>query len=116
MKHVIGFVAPVPEDRREDYFKHARVAAEVFRENGALQYAESWATGLPEGEATSFPLAVRRQAGEGIVFTYAVWPSKEAADKAMEKIMGDPRMQFGDDLPFDGKRAFWGGFEMVVEG
>ena len=34
----------------------------------------------------------------------------------MKKVMTDPRMQgYGPkNMPFDGKRMFWGGFKMMV--
>ena len=36
---------------------------------------------------------------------------KATADASNEKMMTDPRMQeFGDDMPFDGKRMVYGGF------
>lgn len=116
MKQMTVFVAPVPEEKREAYFRHARIAAELFKEFGALQYGESLESDVPEGETTSFPIAVDRQPGEGIVVAFAIWPSKEVADEALPKIMNDPRMDFGEEgVPFDGERAFWGLFEMVVE-
>ena len=63
MKHVTGFLAPIPDENREAYIKHARIAAKVFKENGALQYAENWEVEVPDGKVTSFPLAVQRKKG-----------------------------------------------------
>ena len=36
-------------------------------------------------------------------------------DAGMEKIMQDPRMPAASDMPFDGKRMIFGGFEQVLE-
>jgi uncharacterized protein YbaA (DUF1428 family) len=30
--------------------------------------------------------------------------------------MADERMKPGDDMPFDGKRMFWGGFRPILGG
>jgi len=48
------------------------------------------------------------------VFAFIEWPSKQANDEAWEKIMKDQRMQPGE-APFDGKRMFWGGFEVILD-
>jgi uncharacterized protein YbaA (DUF1428 family) len=36
-------------------------------------------------------------------------------DEAWDKIMKDERMQPSPDVPFDGKRMFWGGFEIILD-
>ena len=47
---------------------------------------------------------------ENVVFAYILWPDKTTRDKAWDQLMADPDMQPGADMPFDGKRMFWGGF------
>ena len=59
--------------------------------------------------------AVKAEDGESIVFALIEWPDKQARDQAWEKIMKDERMQPQGEMPFDGKRMFWGGFEKVVD-
>ena len=45
------------------------------------------------------------------------WPSKAARDAGMDKLTGDPRMQFQDRPPvFDGKRLIAGGFKPIQAG
>ena len=51
------------------YLKHATDAAVVFKEFGALQVVESWGDDVPEGQLTSFPMAVKREAGEAVMST-----------------------------------------------
>jgi len=63
---------------------------------------------------TDFRRAVKAEPNETVVFAFLEWPSKQANDAAWEKIMKDERMQPGD-APFDGKRLFWGGFEVIVD-
>jgi uncharacterized protein YbaA (DUF1428 family) len=114
MNYVDGFVAAVPLAKKEAFLKHATDAAVVFKEFGALQVVESWGDDVPEGQLTSFPMAVKREAGETVVFSWIQWPSKAVRDSAWEKIMADPRMQ-NTEMPFDGKRMIYGGFQIIME-
>ncbi|MDN3519400.1 DUF1428 domain-containing protein [Aquisalimonas lutea] len=116
MSYVDGFVAAVPNDNRERFIKHAREAAEVFKDYGALQVVECWGDDVPEGEVTSFSMAVQRKPEETAVFSWVLWPSREVRNQAMPKIMADPRVQPDvNPMPFDGKRLIYGGFEVVVD-
>lgn len=116
MNYVDGFVAAVPTANREDFRRHALDAAKVFREHGALQVIESWGDDVPQGELTSFPMAVKCRDDETVVFSWIVWPSREARDAGMKKAMDDPRLQPDrNPMPFDGKRVIYGGFEVLVD-
>lgn len=116
MTYVDGFVAAVPSGNREAYRAHAEMAAAVFKEYGALRCIECWGDDVPEGEVTSFSMAVRRKDDETAIFSWIEWPSRAARDAAWEKIMADPRMQPGaNPMPYDGKRLIYGGFETIVE-
>ena len=116
MPYVDGFVTPVPTANREAYIEHARTAAPIFKEFGALSVVECWSDDVPEGKLTSFTLAVKREPDESMVFSWVSWPSKAVRDAGWEKIMADPRMQPGAlSMPFDGKRLIYGGFEMILE-
>jgi uncharacterized protein YbaA (DUF1428 family) len=116
MKYVDGFVVAVREESREIYRKHATTAAGVFKEYGALNVVECWGDDVPEGKLTSFPMAVKREPGEVVVFSWVVWPSRAARDEGMKKVMADPRLQPDVmPMPFDGKRLIYGGFEVIVD-
>ena len=116
MNYVDGFVAAVPTANREAYIKHATGAAAIFKASGALKVVETWGDDVPEGKLTSFSLAVKREADETVVFSWIVWPSREARDDGWKKVMADPSMQPGvNPMPFDGKRLIYGGFQMVME-
>ncbi len=68
------------------------------------------------GEVTSFPMAVKRQPDETVVFGWILWPSREVRDQAMPKLMEDPRLQPDvNPMPFDGKRLIYGGFEVIFD-
>jgi uncharacterized protein YbaA (DUF1428 family) len=116
MSYIDGFVAAVPSGNREVYRDHAAKAAKLFREYGATQCTECWGDDVPEGKVTSFPLAVKRKEDETVVFSWVVWPSREARDEAWKKMMDDPRMsQKTNPMPFDGQRLIYGGFTPIVE-
>ena len=116
MNYLDGFVAAVPLANKEAFLQHATNAAAVFKEYGALSVVESWGDDVPEGQLTSFPMAVKREAGETVVFSWIQWPSKAVRDSAWEKIMADPRMDATiNPMPFDGKRMVFGGFQIIME-
>jgi len=116
MPYIDGFVAAVPTANRAAYKKHAEDAAVVFKEHGALKLVECWGDDVPPGEVTSFPMAVKCRDDETVVFSWILWPSREARNAGMEKAMTDPRLQPDvNPMPFDGKRMIFGGFEMIVD-
>ncbi len=116
MTYVDGFVIAVPTANRDAYIEMAEKAAIVFKEQGALKIVECWGDDVPDGEVTSFPMAVKRKADETVVFAWITWPSREVRDTGMAKAMADPRLQPGTTpMPFDGKRMIYGGFEVIVD-
>ena len=116
MSYIDGFVAAVPTANRDAYKKHAERAAVIFKEYGALKVVECWGDDIPDGKLTSFPIVVRKQDNESVVFSWIVWPSRQVRDDGMKKVMADPRSQpTANPMPFDGKRLIYGGFQILVE-
>lgn len=116
MSYVDGFVAAVPNANKEQYVSHAKAAALVFKECGALKVTECWGESVPDGKLTSFPMAVQCKNDETVVFSWIVWPSKEVRDAGWQKAMQDPRIDpENNPMPFDGKRMIYGGFEVILE-
>ncbi|MCE5234121.1 MAG: DUF1428 domain-containing protein [Mizugakiibacter sp.] len=118
MNYVDGFVAPVPKKNLAAYRRMARRAGKIWREHGALQYTECVADDVKPGKLTSFPQAVKLKPGEVVVFSWIVYKSRAARDRANRMVMADPRLADLMDpkkLPFDGKRMFWGGFKPFLE-
>jgi len=111
--YIDGFVAAVPTARRDDYRRHAIDAARVFKKHGALSVVECWGDDVPEGKRTSFTLAVQRQPDETVVFSWVTWPSKAVRDSAWKAMMDDPEMP--REMPFDGQRLIYGGFQLLTE-
>ncbi len=110
MSYLDGFAVPVRTANKEAYRQMAAKAAAIFKEHGALRLAEFWGDDVPKGKLTDFWMAVKAEADETIVFSWIEWPSKVVRDAGMKKVMEDPRMQPGADMPFDGKRLIYGGF------
>ena len=115
MSYIDGFVIPVPSAKKEAYREMAVKAAAIFKEFGATRVVECWGDDLPDAKVTGFKLAVKAEAGENVVFAWIVWPSKAVRDEGNAKVMKDPRMQPGASMPFDGKRMFFGGFELMLD-
>lgn len=116
MSYVDGFVVAVPTANREIYREHAEEAARLFRKHGALQLVECWGDDVPDGEVTSFPMAVKCRDDETVCFSWILWPSRAVRDEAMPRVMQEFESQAGAmEMPFDGKRMIYGGFEMIVD-
>jgi len=116
MNYVDGYVIPVSNDQKEAYRKIAETAAPVFKDHGALSVTECWGDDVPDGKLTSFPMAVKLEPNETVVFSWVIWPSKQVRDEGLKKVMEDPRMKcFETAMPFDGKRMIFGGFEVLVD-
>ena len=117
-RYVDGFVLPVPKRKLAAYRAMARKAGKVWMEYGALEYVECVADDVKPGKHTSFPQSVKLKAGEVVIFSYVVYKSRKQRDSIMAKVMKDKRladMMDPDNMPFDGKRMFWGGFKAIVE-
>jgi uncharacterized protein YbaA (DUF1428 family) len=115
MPYVDGFVLAVPKANLEAYKEMATLASQVWMEHGALSYVESIADDVPYGELTSFPRAVQAKDDEVVVFSWATYPDRASRDEIMAKVMADPRLgKPGDDMPFDGKRMIFGGFQSFI--
>jgi len=117
MAYVDGFVVPVPKKNVAAYRRLARKAGKVWRDHGALEYVECVADDVKPGKRTSFPRSVKLKKNETVVFSYVVYKSRKHRDRVLAKVMKDPRlakMMNPKDMPFDGKRMFWGGFKTIV--
>jgi uncharacterized protein YbaA (DUF1428 family) len=113
MPYVDGFVIPVSKNKVEAYKAQARKAGEIWKEYGALSFVECIGDDVPYGELTSFPRAVQAKDDEVIVFSWIVYQSRAQRDSIVEKVMADPRLK--GDMPFDGKRLIYGGFEVWLQ-
>nr|WP_281288895.1 DUF1428 domain-containing protein [Sphingomonas xanthus] len=109
-----GYVVPVPTVKKDAYCEMAREMAGKFKELGAVRVVEAWSDDVPDGKVTDFKRAVKAEDGESVVYSYVEWPDKETRDAAWAKMMADTSME-GKEMPFDGKRMFWGGFRPILD-
>jgi uncharacterized protein YbaA (DUF1428 family) len=115
MSYIDGFILPLPNGKEDEYRKQAETFARKAAEQGAIGTVEALGDGLEHGHTTDFFRAVQAKEDENVVFSFIIWPNKDVRDKAWEKIMADPEMQPGAmEMPFDGKRMFWGGFKPLL--
>jgi len=101
--------------------QHAQHVSGFFKECGVLQQVECWGDDVPQGKLTSQPMAVQCKPDETVVLSWLVWPSREVRDEAMvDANHGDAKNDDGPahaehDMPFDGHRMIFGGFEVILE-
>jgi uncharacterized protein YbaA (DUF1428 family) len=112
MSYVEGFVAAVPRANKDAYRNHAAGAVAMFKEFGATRQVETWGDDVPDGKVTDFKGAVKAKPDEIVVFSWLEYPDKATRDAANKKMMEDPKMKdMGKNMPFDGMRMIWGGFQ-----
>jgi uncharacterized protein YbaA (DUF1428 family) len=118
MPYVDGFVLAVPKSNIEAYRKMSERCGEIWREHGALEFRECVGDDVKPGKLTSFPQAVDLREGETVFFSWIIYESRAKRDEVNDKVMKDPRMtdmMNPENMPFDGKRMIFGGFDMVVD-
>jgi uncharacterized protein YbaA (DUF1428 family) len=115
MAYIEGFVAAVPRANKDAYRKHAEKAVPLFKKLGAVRMVENWGDEVPDGKITDFKGAVKAQPDEDIVFSWIEYPDKATRDKANQNMMSDPAMQDLSEMPFDGKRMIFAGFDPIID-
>lgn len=115
MTYVDGFLLAVPKTKLDAYKAMARVAGDVWKDYGAIDYVECVGDDVPYGELTSFPRAVQARDDEVVIFSWITYESRERRDEIVAKVMADARLQNDDwkDV-FDGKRMIYGGFKAFL--
>ena len=115
MGYIQGFVMAIPSANRDAFATHAGRASPLLREFGAARVVETWGDDVPEGKINDLHGAVAATADETVSFGWMEFPDKAARDATFEQMMSDPRMHAIGDMPFDGHRMIFGGFEPLVD-
>jgi len=118
MAYTDGFIVPVPKKKLPAYRRMAQKAGKIWKEHGAIAFRECVADDVKVGKRTSFPRSVKLKRGETVLFSYIVFKSRADRDRVNAKVIADPRftkMIETEDMPFDGKRMIYGGFEVIVD-
>lgn len=115
--YIDGFAFPIPRDRLNEYKRVVEVAAEVWKEHGALSYQEFVGDDMNLEGTSSFVKLLAAGENETILFGWVVFESREARDLTNEKVAADPRMteiMTSVDSGFDPGRMAYGGFRSFV--
>ena len=115
MTFIQGFVAAVPTANRDAYRDHAAQALPLFKEFGARRMVEAWGDDVPDGTVTDFRGAVHARKDETVVFSWIEYADQAAYDAALAAMMDDPRMEDMAEMPFDGSRMIFAGFDPLVD-
>jgi uncharacterized protein YbaA (DUF1428 family) len=115
-RYVDGFVIPMKRSKVPAYLRQARLGARVWKDHGALAYSECVADDLDGPMGKTFRKMARLKAGETVVFSFIAYRSRAHRDRVNAKVMKDPRMDAAmiAAMPFDPRRAAWGGFAEIV--
>jgi uncharacterized protein YbaA (DUF1428 family) len=114
--YVQGYVAPVAKEQRQPFSNMCATMREIAIDSGALHAVDSLSYDIEDGKVTDFKRAVDAEADEGVAFGFVEWASKEAHETGSAKMREDKRMtSLGGDLPVDGKRMIFGGFEVMLD-
>jgi uncharacterized protein YbaA (DUF1428 family) len=82
MSYVSGFLLAVPNDKKDAYRKVAEYTWAIFKDYGCLATHENWGVDVQDGKVTSFPMAVKKEEGETVVFLGWNGPTRKPATRA----------------------------------
>jgi uncharacterized protein YbaA (DUF1428 family) len=114
MTYVEGFLTPVPTANKDAYKKHAEGAIDLFLGLGATRFVEAWGDDVPDGKTNDLKKAVDLKDDETVLFSWLEYPNKATRDEANRRMMENPDLM-NMDMPFDGSRMIFAGFEPFVE-
>jgi uncharacterized protein YbaA (DUF1428 family) len=117
MPYINAIVIPVPKANLDTYKRMSEEWGKAHLRHGALYYSDAIGDDVQPGKVTSFPQAVQLRDDEVIALSWVVYKNKEDRERIEKAVMEDPALKEAMDpsnMPFDGKRMFWGGFETIV--
>ena len=114
MSYIDGFLIPVPATNKDAYITTSKKMTAFFERHGAVRIVECWGNDVFDGKIVDFKRAVAAREGESIVFSWIEWPSKDVRDRANRAMREDVELM-DVDMPFDGKRMVFGGFDVLLD-
>lgn len=115
MTYYTGSIAAVPVTKKQKYIEHVNAAWPLFRNYGATRMVETWGVDIQKGKVNDLYGAVNAKDDEAIVYSWIEWPDKATSDAAWQKMKSDPAVKELPEMPFDGSRMIFGGFEPIFE-
>ena len=93
MTYVTGFLTPVKAEDKARYVTSAQASWPLFQTYGALSQTETWGEDVPDGALTSFPMAVKLEEGEVVVFSWVTWARPRHRRRLFRQDAGRPRFR-----------------------
>lgn len=119
--YIDGFVLPIPRNQLDTYKEVVEKVATIWKENGALQYAEFVSDDIDLEGTRPFAAVANADENEVVIFGWAAFESREVRDIANKRVAADPRMAelvkplTATSPPiFDANRMLYGGFRSLV--
>lgn len=110
-----GFLLAVPEKNKDAYVKMAGDAWGMFEKFGCLGISENWGVDVPHGKKTDMYRATKAEDGEAALFSWVSWPDRATADTAGAQMQAEMEGKEFPEMPFDGMRMMWGGFDTIFD-
>jgi uncharacterized protein YbaA (DUF1428 family) len=110
-------VIPVPRAKLDLYKKMSAEWGQAHLRHGAMYFSDAVGDDVQPGKLTSFPQALQLQDDEVVAVSWVVYASKADRDRIAAAVREDPQLKAqmsAAEMPFDGKRMFWGGFQTIV--
>ncbi len=116
MVYISAALIAAPTPGQAPYVAFAREMAPMIRQLGAQRVVDAWGDDVPEGKRTDMRRAVELQPDETPVFSWIEFPDAETAAACMGAMSAPPEEGAPPlEMPFDGSRMIYGGFEPVSE-
>jgi uncharacterized protein YbaA (DUF1428 family) len=116
--YIDAILIPVPRANLDRYKKMSEEWGKAHLRHGALYFSDSIGDDVQPGKLTSFPQAVQLKDDEVVALSWVVYKNKDDRDRIAKAVMEDAQLKeaMGDppNMPFDGKRMFWGGFQSYL--
>lgn len=112
-----GFVLPIPRNNLNEYRRLVEAVAAIWKEHGALDYREYVCEDLVLDSIRTFADLADADEDDVIVFGWVEFESREARDRANDKVAADPRLPDlinSTDSGFDAERMAYGCFRTLV--
>ncbi len=120
--YIDGYVIPLKKDKLEEYKAMAEDAGPIWMRHGAIAYFEcvgdDLAPDMGDPGIDNFPKRFQLKEDETVIFSFIIYPSREARDEINAKVMADPDMgeekYTPETIPFDMKKMLFAGFKSIV--
>ena len=115
MTFIEGFLTPCPTANKDTYIEHAKEAVPLFQRLGGTRFIEAWGEDVPDGKLNDLKKAVELKEDETVLFSWIEYPDRATRDAANAKMGEEFDPSKMGEMPFDGKRMIYSGFEVISD-